>query len=98
MKTTIDRGGRVVIPKVLRERAGLTPGMEVDVQFNDGNIEIHPPAPQGSLVRKHGLLVWDPGPNAPKVSGEEIQRAIEDVRREREEYIVNGALGREDRS
>lgn len=34
MRTTIDKAGRVVIPKELRDRLGLAPG-EVDV-FADG--------------------------------------------------------------
>ena len=42
MAVTIDSAGRVVIPKVLRDRAGLTPGTRVDFRFHDGNIEISP--------------------------------------------------------
>jgi AbrB family looped-hinge helix DNA binding protein len=85
MKTTIDRAGRVVIPKVLRERAGLTPGMEIEVRFQDGNIEIVPPPPQGRLVRIDGMLLWDPGPDAPPF---DVQEAIERVRQEREDEIM----------
>lgn len=40
MKSTIDAAGRVVIPKTLRERAGLTAGAEVDFRFVDGAVEI----------------------------------------------------------
>lgn len=31
MKTTIDSAGRLVVPKVLRDRLGLEPGSIVDV-------------------------------------------------------------------
>lgn len=31
MKTTIDSAGRLVVPKVLRDRLGLVPGSTVDV-------------------------------------------------------------------
>ena len=31
MKTTIDSAGRLVVPKVLRDRLGLKPGSTVDV-------------------------------------------------------------------
>jgi AbrB family looped-hinge helix DNA binding protein len=31
MRTTIDSAGRLVVPKVLRDRLGLTPGSTVDV-------------------------------------------------------------------
>src|SRR5215831_16043017 len=98
MKTTIDRGGRVVIPKVLRERAGLKPGMEVEVRLMDGNIEIRPAESHGQLVRKEGFLVWEPGPGAPAITVDDVNRAIHEVREEREERIISGALGLEDRS
>ena len=42
MSTTIDAAGRVVIPKALRDRAGLAPGTEVDFRYHDGAIEIAP--------------------------------------------------------
>lgn len=58
MKTTIDSAGRVVIPKALRERAGLRPGAELDIRESDGIIEIIPPPPQGRLIRKNGRLFW----------------------------------------
>lgn len=31
MKTTIDSAGRLVVPKVLRDRLGLEPGSTVDI-------------------------------------------------------------------
>jgi AbrB family looped-hinge helix DNA binding protein len=37
MKATIDKVGRIVLPKALRDRLGLVPGMVVDVsQYGDG--------------------------------------------------------------
>src|SRR5437867_11650227 len=42
MKTTIDAAGRVVIPKKLREKAGLTPRTKRDVRLDRGVIEIEP--------------------------------------------------------
>ena len=42
MSATIDAAGRVVIPKALRERAGLVAGTKVDFRFHDGAIEISP--------------------------------------------------------
>ena len=42
MPAIIDSAGRVVIPKALRERAGLVAGTKVDFRFRDGAIEIFP--------------------------------------------------------
>jgi AbrB family looped-hinge helix DNA binding protein len=86
MRTTIDRAGRVVIPKSLRDRAGLKPGMEIEVKFQDGNIEISPPPPQGRLIRVDGMLLWDPGPEAPVQTTDEINEAIRVLREDRENF------------
>jgi len=86
MKTTIDRAGRVVIPKSLRDRAGLKAGMEIEIKFADGNIEISPPPPQGRLIRKDGMLLWEPGPSVPPLTTEDINEAIRMVREERDNF------------
>ena len=40
MRTTIDRAGRLVIPREIRRQAGLAPGMALEVRVNEGRIEI----------------------------------------------------------
>ncbi|MDQ3282392.1 MAG: AbrB/MazE/SpoVT family DNA-binding domain-containing protein [Acidobacteriota bacterium] len=37
---TIDRVGRVVIPKEIRDQAGIEPGMQLQVRCREGRIEI----------------------------------------------------------
>lgn len=93
MKTTIDKAGRVVIPKEIRDRAGLRPGTELNIRLDNGIVEILPLLPQGRLVEEDGFLVWVPPPGTPIVTGEMIDQAIQDVRREREDEIIAGALG-----
>ena len=88
MKTTIDRAGRVVIPKTLRERAGLQPGSELDINLRDGVLEIAPPPPQGRVVREGDLLVWESAPGTPPIAPEDINDAIRQVRQERETRII----------
>ena len=39
---TIDRVGRVVIPKEIRQEAGIEPGMPLEVSCREGRIEIAP--------------------------------------------------------
>ncbi len=57
MRTTIDAAGRLVIPKVLREEAGLEPGVPLEVRIADGRIEIEPAPEPVKLVRKGRLVV-----------------------------------------
>jgi len=57
MKSTIDRVGRVVIPATLRERAGLTPGAEIEITYEDSAIRLERVAPGPKLVRAGRRLV-----------------------------------------
>jgi AbrB family looped-hinge helix DNA binding protein len=84
MRTTIDNAGRVVIPKVLRERMGLTNGGEVEIRFRDGVVELAVPPSKGHLVQKGSVLVWDV-PGTEQISAETVNRVIEEIREEREQ-------------
>lgn len=57
MKTTIDRAGRLVIPKEIRREARLTPGSPLEVRWRDGRIEIEPAPAAVQLQRRGRLLV-----------------------------------------
>jgi AbrB family looped-hinge helix DNA binding protein len=58
MRTSIDRAGRVVIPRALREQVGLRPG-PVEVEADGAGIRISPPAEE-TLDERDGLLVIPP--------------------------------------
>jgi AbrB family looped-hinge helix DNA binding protein len=53
----MDRAGRVVIPKPIREKAGLRPGEPLEVTYRHGRIEIEPAASEVTLIWKGRLLV-----------------------------------------
>lgn len=59
MRTTIDRAGRLVIPKSLRERAGIAPG-EVEISLDGAAIRIQSVA-SDDLVEEDGLLLLPSG-------------------------------------
>lgn len=42
MEAVIDSGGRIVLPKQLRDALGLTPGSRVDVSAYGGGLQITP--------------------------------------------------------
>lgn len=57
MQTTIDSGGRVVIPKAVRDRLGLTPGSAVEITERDGQVVLQPVALEVRLVDgPHGVV------------------------------------------
>lgn len=59
MKTTIDKAGRLVIPKELRDRLGLVPG-EVDVFAEGAGLRIEL-ATTDHLVERDGHLLLPTG-------------------------------------
>ena len=59
MRTTIDKAGRLVIPKTLREQSGITAG-EVEISLDGSGIRIESIA-AGDLVEEDGLLLLPSG-------------------------------------
>ncbi|HEX4081494.1 MAG TPA: AbrB/MazE/SpoVT family DNA-binding domain-containing protein [Acidimicrobiales bacterium] len=55
MRTTIDRAGRLVIPKRLRDQVGLSAG-EVEVTVDGAGLRVEPVAGD-ELVEENGYLV-----------------------------------------
>jgi len=60
MRTTIDKAGRVVIPAAIRDRAGLTPGAELEVSMDETGVRIERVAPAPRLMRVGRRLVARP--------------------------------------
>ena len=54
MEATIDSGGRLLLPKSLRDSLGLTPGSKVDISPYGGGLQITPGGRTARLVRDAG--------------------------------------------
>ena len=87
MRSTIDKAGRVVIPKALRDRAGLCAGAAIEVAFRDGHIEIEPVAEPSRvrLVRRGRFLVAEPLEPVEPLTVDAVNAIIESIRNERME-------------
>jgi len=81
MRTTIDGAGRIVIPKSVREQAGLRAGSEVDVEFRDGRIEIEATTTDMRLVGSEGGSVIVAAAEMPPLTADEVRDVLERVRR-----------------
>lgn len=75
MKTTIDRAGRLVIPKEIRREAKLVPGMPLEVKWREGRIEIEPAPVAVRLERRGRLLVAVPRKKTPALTAETVEQA-----------------------
>ena len=81
MRTTIDRAGRIVVPKSLRDAMGLAAGREIDIVFTDGRLEIEL-APMPAHVERRGkVAIIVPDAEAPQLTDEQVRQAIEATRR-----------------
>ncbi|TAK24741.1 MAG: AbrB/MazE/SpoVT family DNA-binding domain-containing protein [Chloroflexota bacterium] len=88
METTIDRAGRIVIPKPMRDQAGLTPGTPLEITFDDGKIEIEAVPLPVRLVQMGRFLVAVPDGDVPALTSEDVERIRQDIYIEREKRIL----------
>lgn len=94
MTATIDSAGRVVIPKALRDRAGLTPGTRIDFVFHDGSVEIRPSQPAADEVawEDHGGILYPvTRGEGESMADEELNDFIRGAREERIQQEIDAA-------
>ena len=80
MKTTIDRAGRLVLPKRIRDAAGIAPGAELQIRFADGRIEIEPAPLEVKLVKRGSLTIAVPSKRVPPLTEEVVRQTIDKLR------------------
>ena len=62
MTATLDKAGRIVLPKNLREKLHLKPGAKFSIEVVGDKIEIELEAPKLGIVRKGGfrmVMGWE---------------------------------------
>ena len=78
-KVSLDRAGRVVLPKALRDRMRLEPGDNLLVESEGERITLRPVRQQAALKKEHGIWVYQ---------GKPADESIPDlIDREREKRI-----------
>jgi AbrB family looped-hinge helix DNA binding protein len=80
MRTTIDKAGRVVIPAVIRDRAGLTPGTELTISIDEFGVRLERIAAGPRLVKVGRRTVSRPTVPADRRPAIDIAALIEDER------------------
>jgi AbrB family looped-hinge helix DNA binding protein len=78
---TIDKAGRVIIPKPLRKELNLQPGDSLEMDCIGDRITLRPLRSSGPLVKEHGI--WVIGRGAP-MTGEQSNEILRHIREERD--------------
>lgn len=83
MEVTLDKFGRVVIPKSVREHLGLGPGTVLDIEEGEEEgILLRPRRPEPDLVEEDGVLVFTGEPTA------DLETAVERHRQNRSGQVA----------
>jgi AbrB family looped-hinge helix DNA binding protein len=79
MTLKIDKAGRVILPKPLRDRLGLHAGSDLEIQETKDGVVLRPAGRRPSMVRKGSFWVHT-GELPPSY---DVLKAIDDDREER---------------
>jgi AbrB family looped-hinge helix DNA binding protein len=86
MKTTLDRFGRIVVPKEIRDRLGLKPGAEIEINERDNEIVLKPGDLGSPLKLEEGIMVF---------TGSATGNILEAVRLHREDRLSQAKITRD---
>lgn len=87
-KLTVDRAGRVVIPKALREELDLAPGANVELESDGDRMVLRPLHPRPPLQKERGIWVFRTGE---KLSAAEARAELRRTREGRTRKVVGGS-------
>jgi AbrB family looped-hinge helix DNA binding protein len=76
MKSRIDKAGRVVLPKTIRDELGLVPG-PIEVRVEDGRAVIEPAVVTWHVERRGRLSVLVPDGPVPQLTDAEVRDALD---------------------
>ena len=80
MRSSIDRAGRIVVPKPIREAANLRPGTVVKFRVQGGHVEIEPLPLTVSRQRRGSLVVAVPEADQPVMRAADVDETLAQLR------------------
>jgi AbrB family looped-hinge helix DNA binding protein len=73
---TLDKAGRVVIPKTLRDELNLEPGDELALESEGGSVTLRPLRSCTPLRKERGVWVFRTGKRLSATTTDEVLREI----------------------
>jgi len=70
-----------VVPKAIREAAGLVAGTRLEVRLEGGRVELEPLPIEVKIERREGLVVAVPAEPTEPLTGTAVRRTRDKVRR-----------------
>ena len=78
---TIDKAGRIVLPKLVRDELQLSPGDSLEVESSEERVILRPVRGNGRIYKKQGVWVFDSGE---PLDAEVVNKTLRRVREERD--------------
>ena len=78
---TIDKAGRIVLPKPVRDELQLSPGDSLEVDSSEERVILRPVRGNGRIYKKQGVWVFDSGE---PLGAEVVNKTLRRVREERD--------------
>jgi AbrB family looped-hinge helix DNA binding protein len=80
IRLTLDKAGRIVIPKPLREELRLEPGDDLEMESSGEEITLRPVRGTGPLTKEDGVWVFRTGQPMRASATDEMLRQIREER------------------
>jgi AbrB family looped-hinge helix DNA binding protein len=82
-QVTLDKAGRIVLPKSLRDELRLEAGDTLEVEVSSDEITLRPSRGHAQLRKKHGIWVYRSGEPLTQAT---VDKTVQEVRQERENH------------
>ena len=86
---TLDKAGRIVIPKTVRDELNLSPGDTLEMESEGNQVTLRPAKAPSRLIQDRGIWVYRSSKNK-KMSLESANQVLRDIYTERERRFRTG--------